>query len=97
MKEHTDTRVSSFRIQCCGQTFYFWSEFRRHVEGEIYMRSDDCDVSDGDTQCPYILPRDEGYLCCRYILGHEGRHRTSYEIDFSDPEDWIPRKEDVQK
>ena len=41
-----------------------------------------CDVSRGDTQCPYVLPIGDGsYLCCTWKAGHPEslRHETSYD------------------
>ncbi len=43
-------------------------------------RRRDADIRFGDRQCPARLLRaHDGYLCCRFVAGHVGKHKTCYE------------------
>jgi hypothetical protein len=40
----------------------------------------DCDLRLGHIQCSAKYPHgDDGYLCCRYVTGHAGKHKTCYD------------------
>lgn len=55
-----------------------------------------CDISKGDTQCPYVISRDEDhYTCCTFKEGHEGGHQTSYSGDDS-KKNWVKKVPDVE-
>jgi hypothetical protein len=40
----------------------------------------DCNLSEGDIQCPEKIPNgDDGFLHCRFVIGHSGKHKTCYD------------------
>lgn len=42
-------------------------------------------------QCPAELPNGDGILCCTFVEGHEGLHKTCYTIG----QEWISDAENI--
>lgn len=47
-----------------------------------------CDLSRGDIQCSWILPMNDGHLCCALKAHHAGEHRTGYLENSSHAEEF---------